>query len=82
MHALYPTTVNPTGTMLSKRSHTNDLFIAISVLKVFGKIDFHYAGEVTHPIIHTLTSLMVVCYIVNWYINVTLFCIYQKLYRA
>ena len=21
----------------------------ISVLKVFGKIDFHYAGEVTHP---------------------------------
>ena len=55
---------------------------SISVLKVFGKIDFHYAGEVTHPIIHTLTSLMVVCYIVNWYINVTLFCIYQKLYRA
>ena len=23
---------------------------SISVLKVFGKIDFHYAGEVTHPI--------------------------------
>ena len=22
---------------------------SISVLKVFGKIDFHYAGEVTHP---------------------------------
>ena len=21
----------------------------ISVLKVFGKIDFHYAGEITHP---------------------------------
>ena len=23
---------------------------SINVLKVFGKIDFHYAGEVTHPI--------------------------------
>ena len=22
---------------------------SISVFKVFGKIDFHYAGEVTHP---------------------------------
>ena len=22
---------------------------SISVLKVFGKINFHYAGEVTHP---------------------------------
>ena len=22
---------------------------SISVLKVFGKIDFHYSGEVTHP---------------------------------
>ena len=21
----------------------------MSVLKVFGKIDFHYAGEITHP---------------------------------
>ena len=25
---------------------------SISALKVFGKIDFHYAGEVTHPNAH------------------------------
>ena len=27
---------------------------SISVLKVFGKIDFHYAGEVTHPNRHVI----------------------------
>ena len=27
---------------------------SISVLKVFGKIDLHYSGEVTHPIQYSI----------------------------